>query len=879
MFAKIIMKNSLLFVLFFCCALSASATHNRAGEITYRQISLLNYEATIVTYTKHSSNIDRPTLIIFWGDEPPGSQGDTIPRISQTNLPNDIDINVYQKTHNYPAAGNYLLHCEDMNRNGGIINIPNSVNTSFYIQSLLQINPFLGPNNSPILLNPPIDQGCANQLFVHNPGAFDPDGDSLSYELFTCRGNLGTLCPGYFFPTATSFFRLDSINGDLIWNTPDNFSCGEWNVAFLIKEWRNGVNIGYVERDMQITIYCSCPNNPPVLTVVNDTCVEAGTFISFDVSATDPDTTNDKVNITASGGPFLVQPDSAYLSPQPSTSPYIRTFSWQTQCNHVRKSAYSVLFKAEDDHPNPAPPPTNFNLAVFKTVNITVVSPSPKNPVAIPFGNTIHLSWNACVCTEAIGYDIYRRNGFYGFIPGYCELGVPAYTGYSKIASVTGLNTTTYTDDNNGAGLINGIDYCYMIVARFDDGAESYASVEVCSQLKRDLPVITNVSINATDATNGSVYIAWSKPTELDTVQTPGPFEYILYRSNDFTGSSFALVDSFFDLNDTIYVDSLLNTVNSPWSYKIEFYNLTPGNSFKIGQSQIASSVFLSIAPTDHSNVLSWHEKVPWLNASYTVYRQNISGVFDSIANTNLQTYTDTGLVNGTEYCYLIRSNGNYSADGFVNPIVNFSQEKCATPIDNVPPCAPDLTVTPDCPHFRNILKWKFNNAGCPDDVGMYNIYFAADSVNDMLLIGTVYNGADSIFIDDSLASIAGCYTITAVDTNGNESAFSEKICVDNCPIYVLPNVFTPNGDGKNDTFHPLPYSYVESVDIQIFDRWGLVMFKTTNPDVNWDGTFDNKGKECPDGVYYYVCTVNEIYISGIRPRIIKGFVHLLRNK
>lgn len=875
-----IMKKVLLLFLFIGLVFQvANATHNRAGEITYRQISSLKYEATITMYIKTSSNIDRPFLELYWGD----NTLDSIPLVSATmvGVPGtDITKRVYKGEHIYPAAGTYLLHFEDMNRNGGVINIPNSVNTSFYVQTLLQINPFLGFNNSPELLNPPIDNGCSNQTFIHNPGAYDPDGDSLSYEFFVCRGEFGNPCPGYFFPTvptsATIGFTLDPITGDLIWKNPTNLACGEWNVAFLIKEWRNGVNIGYVERDMQITIYCNCPNNAPILTLaVNDTCVEAGTFLSVLATATDPD--NNPITITATGGSFLQSPDSSYLT-TPLPPPTKKLFNWQTSCAHVRKAAWTVLFKAEDSYPNSLPPPDNYNLVDFKTLNITVVSPSPKNPTAVPFGNAIILNWNQCVCDSAKGYDIYRKNSFYGFIPGPCETGVPAYTGYVKIGSVVGLTNTTFTDNDNGTGLVNGIDYCYMIVATFDDGAESYASVEVCAQLKRDLPVITNVSITATDVTNGSVYIAWSKPTELDFTQTPGPFKYVISRSNDFTGTSFVLVDSLFDLNDTIYNDAGINTVGAPWSYKIEFYNLTPGNTFKIGQSQIASSVYLSAAPTDRAVALSWSEKVPWINTEYTVYKKNLAGVFDSIGVSLTQQFMDTGLVNGTEYCYQIRSRGSYSAAGFIYPIWNFSQEKCATPLDNVPPCTPLLTVTPNCPNFTNTLTWHFPNTNCPSDVAGFNIYFAPDTTSDPILIATINNPFDTIFVQDSLFSIAGCYEISAFDSLGNESPVSPKICVDNCPVYELPNVFTPNGDGKNDLFHPFPYSYVESVDITIYDRWGLVMFKTTDPDVNWNGKLNNTGNECPDGVYFYICKVNEIYLSGIVPVTLKGYFQLLRN-
>ena len=418
-----------------------------------------------------------------------------------------------------------------------------------------------------------------------------------------------------------------------------------------------------------------------------------------------------------------------------------------------------------------------------------------------------------------------------------------------------------------------------MIVATFDDGAESYASFEVCAQLKRDLPVITNVSVTATDVTNGSIYVAWSKPTELDFTQTPGPFKYVISRSNDLTGGNFVLVDSLFDLNDTTYNDLGINTVATAWSYKIDFYNLTPGNTFRIGQSQIASSIFIATAPTDRAINLSWNELVPWSNTEYAVYRKNTIGVFDSIGFATTQQFTDTGLVNGTEYCYQVKSRGSYSASGFVNPIINFSQEKCATPIDNVPPCTPVLTVTPDCPNFTNTLTWHFPNSNCPTDFAGFNIYYAPDSTSDLTLIITITNPYDTMFVQDSLFSIAGCYQISSFDSLGNESPVSSKICVDNCPVYELPNVFTPNGDGKNDVFHPFPYSYVQSIDITIYDRWGLVMYKTTDPNVNWNGRLNNTGNDCPDGVYFYICTVNQIYLSGIVPVTLKGYVQLLRNQ
>ena len=74
----------------------------------------------------------------------------------------------------------------------------------------------------------------------------------------------------------------------------------------------------------------------------------------------------------------------------------------------------------------------------------------------------------------------------------------------------------------------------------------------------------------------------------------------------------------------------------------------------------------------------------------------------------------------------------------------------------------------------------------------------------------------------------------------------------------------------------PFPYKFIDHVDITIYDRWGLVMFKTQNPDLLWDGTSKQTGQMAPDGVYFYTGTVFEIRLEGIVERRISGFVHII---
>jgi hypothetical protein len=58
-----------------------------------------------------------------------------------------------------------------------------------------------------------------------------------------------------------------------------------------------------------------------------------------------------------------------------------------------------------------------------------------------------------------------------------------------------------------------------------------------------------------------------------------------------------------------------------------------------------------------------------------------------------------------------------------------------------------------------------------------------------------------------------------------------------------------------------------------IYDRWGNLVYETTNPKIAWDGNNIKTKKDCDDGVFYYVCTVKEIRLTGIVNRVLKGFI------
>jgi gliding motility-associated-like protein len=852
--------------------LSTHATHQRAAEIYFRHVSGLTYEVNLISYTFTPSpaNAYRDFLTIDWDD----GTTSQIPRKEKTDLPNDITYNKYIGQHTFSGPGTFVISCEDPNRNGGILNIPNSINVPLFIYSELTISPFLGGyDNSPILMIPPVDNGCVNQPFYHNPGAYDPDGDSLSYKLVPCRGAQGQVIPGYTLPATTHTIRLDSVTGDFFWDSPPQ--TGEYNIAILIEEWRNGIKIGSVLRDMQIIIV-ACDNQPPIIEPLKDTCVEAGTVLTFPVNAWDPPDSS-ALKLSGTGQPFVVTNNPAAIYPNPATGSGLvtTTFTWPTICEHIKKQPYTAFFKAEDYG-------TPVHLVNIKSMQIRVVGPAPENLTATSFGSTINLNWDNYACQNASGYSIYRKSDSTGYHHGYCQTGVPPYLGYRLIETTQDVTLTSYTDDNHGSGLTRGIKYCYMVVAWYPDKAESYASNETCAHLKKDVAVITNVSVTTTGVTDGTIYLAWSKPTEIDTLQAPGPYRYIILRWDSLNPGPFAAIDSLSDLNDTTYNDLHLNTKENRYRYRIDLYNNTPGNRFLIGPSQVAPSVCLEITPTDKMLHLHWNDNVPWNNYLFIVYRKNPgTGLFDSIGTSTLPYYDDKGLHNKTEYCYYIKCIGSYSAPGFAHPLINLSQINCGIPVDNIPPCPPQLTVRTDCEHATNILSLKNLVDSCSSDILKYYIYFSKCNDGQLTLIDSLNNINDTVYEHHQENSVTGCYAVIAMDSAGNKSVFSNKACLnfDVCS-YWLPNVFTPNGGeiAENQVFHPrMTFSSVDHVNIKIFDRWGKQVYSTEDPEINWDGKDQNTHQPCSDGVYYYICEVSVTALCGTQTTILKGAVTILR--
>jgi len=892
--------HKILFTIFAVLyVVSAFATHNRAGEITYKHISGFTYEFTISTYTKlsgASGDADRQRLGIDWGD----GTSDSLARTSQTFLsgtpPFDIYANKYVGIHTYSGPFKYVVGVSDPNRIDGIININNAVGSLFYLEdTVIILDPnIIGFNSSPQLLNPPIEYGNVNQIFIHNPNAFDPDGDSLSFSISAPLQASGIPVSGYtppnlIAPGPNNQISINQKTGELLWDAPQR--AGVYNIVILIKEYRGGILIGTVIRDLQIIIDAT-NNAPPILNVPLQICKIIGDSILFTATASDPNLAQ-KVTLSANGAPFIITNPATFTVGAPA-NPVSGIFKWNTTCDHLYKNDYLVVFNAVDNFNSPP-------LTDSKTLAIKLLAPPPKNFSATLniATKTVSLKWDSLyVCASNAkfrNFSVWRKKGCNNPIDT-CNPNLAAL-GYEKIATTSNYS---YIDNT----IRSGNQYSYRVVANFGDKSnagvilnafEGLASTESCIIIPADLPLLYNVDVRNTDETNGQIYVEWSRPfaERLDTITNPGPYVFKLFRATSLNGTNYTLVKTvtanlFSEIIDTSFLDNGLNTVNNAYNYKVAFFARTTDS---LGITESASSVFLTVTPAYEALNLSWSFNVPWVNSNYVIYRKlPSSSTFDSLTTVSTTSYKDINLINDSLYCYKIKAIGSYPITGLKEPLINFSQEVCAKPSDTTLPCTPILTITNFCSDskldtsdFKNFLNWTYNqNGNClVDDITKIRIFYAASNTDTLKQIDSIIGSSFNTYVHSlNKRSLVGCYTIQAIRKNGNTSLFSNKVCADNCPLYKLPNTFTPNGNGQNDLYTPIyPYRFVEKVDMKIYNRWGNLVFETTNPDINWNGDDYKTKKPLFTGVYYYVCDVYYLTIDGIKKieEPLSGYIHLFR--
>ena len=221
------------------------------GEIIHSHISGTTYQTEQFLYTQTSMGIQH--------------QG------TATNLPGDITEWHITETHTFPGPGTYEISLADSFRISGIQNILNSSAEGITLKAMVVIDPFVGVNSSPIFSFNQIDIWNNGGSIYHNAIAYDPDGDSIVYELIPATSS------NYNFPTGAT---IDPVTG--LFQMP--LSAGTFAINIEVKEFRNGINIGAIYREMII--------DTSTITNITNPEVRENNLIVF------PNPTTGKVNIS-----------------------------------------------------------------------------------------------------------------------------------------------------------------------------------------------------------------------------------------------------------------------------------------------------------------------------------------------------------------------------------------------------------------------------------------------------------------------------------------------------------------------------------------------------------------------------------------------------
>lgn len=370
---QIYQKNLILATLMLVLSFSSMASHFTGGEITYTHISGDNYVVTLKIYRDCDgisfgntvslqsvpggsftlnlvSTVD-VTLLCPGQTSPcaPGGGSGGIEELTYTGNRNFIPLG---------GGGTYTISYSSCCRNG---DITNSSPAGWYISAIL--DPNINPRNtSPVFLNPPYVELCVNQPAFISPNAFDADGDALVYSLVDCM-RTSTTSVSYNSPfSGTNPFttagpEVIDPNTGLVTFTPTTVQVGV--MCIKVEEFRGGVKIGEVVRDIQVNVKNCGANIPPVVAPIANQIAPVGVLLCIPVSATDAN--SDLITLSAITG---LIPPGTFVQNTNIAGAATGTFCI-TPLVAMQGQSFAVTISGQDDNcPIPGVGSTTFNITV-----------------------------------------------------------------------------------------------------------------------------------------------------------------------------------------------------------------------------------------------------------------------------------------------------------------------------------------------------------------------------------------------------------------------------------------------------------------------------------------------------------------------------------
>jgi gliding motility-associated-like protein len=152
-------------------------------------------------------------------------------------------------------------------------------------------------------------------------------------------------------------------------------------------------------------------------------------------------------------------------------------------------------------------------------------------------------------------------------------------------------------------------------------------------------------------------------------------------------------------------------------------------------------------------------------------------------------------------------------------------------------------------------LSWTAYT-GWRDDVSEYIVEKYSEAGK---LLQTFSAGTSTTLLDDAqdLTTQIYVYVVKATAVQaGLPQAVSNPVKIIKDPNLFHPTAFTPNGDNLNDVFNVFGH-YIVDFEMNIFNRWGELLYTTTDIQQGWDGQY--KGNAMPEGTYTYIAKISDL--------------------
>jgi gliding motility-associated-like protein len=735
------------------------------------------------------------------------------------------------------AAG-YVMAVQDALRVSGIINISSSGNSGITITAMIPgtINSVdYHQNSSPNFLFLDTAIVCYNGTFSYPFKATDTDGDSLSYtfgnglNVTSPSGQTSSSVPGSPpYPTLTytsgysgtsplgSSVTIDPATGLLSGTAPN--TTGEYVVAVYVKEWRNGVLIDSIKKELQIYVYnctlsaaslnatyINCNNF--TFTFQNESTASNITSYSWDFGV--PGITTD---VSTAATPTYTYPAAGTYTLKlkvgnasgcvDSATATVKVYPGFTPAFTFTGSCYQAPFQF-----------TDATVAQYGTVNSwswnfgdnnSATTQNPANTYASAGTYTVTLAVSSSVgCTGNVSHTITASDKPDLTLP-FTDTLICTIDTLPLIANVTGTGITyswspnyNIQNANTANPLVWPKDTTVYTITVTQNACVATGSITVNTldyitvQLPADTTVCKTDSFKLNPVSYALQYV-WSPGTGLSSTTVKYP---MAYADNDITYTVTANLGKCQD-----QTAMRVKVVPYPKVYAGTDTTICYGSQAQLNATMVAANfTWAPVSTLTNSNTLTPIAH-PTTSTSYVITVTDVLGCPKPVSDT---------------------------VSVFVIPkIIVFAGNDTAVVVGQ--PLQLQAIANNGI-----TFNYTWNPASWLSDPAIYNP------------IATFPSSVDSITYVVTAATDEGCY---------GTDAMTVKVFKTNADIF-MPNAFSPNGDGKNDLFKPVLVGISRLSVFSIYNRWGQMVYTTSQNGKGWDGTIH--GTKQDSGTYVYM-------VSGI---------------